>query len=62
MIFSAIDPTSGYPDKEYLFGSMIGSISDDDISFAQEVIGIYILTNKSPDFEGIFFLLEDQSI
>ena len=34
----------------------------DDISFSQEVVGIYLLPNVTPDFEGLFFLLEDGSI
>ena len=61
-IFSPTDPSSGYPDKEYLFGSINAGDAIDDISFTQEVIGIYLIPNLSPDFEGICFLLEDGSI
>ena len=60
-IFAPTDPSSGNANKEYLFGSTVGSVSMDDISFGQEVVGIYLLPNGSPDFEGLFFLLQDKT-
>ena len=62
IVFSAIDVGAGLPDKEYLFGSTIGSTLEQEVTFTNEVIGLYFLNNNSPDIEGIFFLTEDGGV
>lgn len=34
----------------------------DTVSINQEVIGVYVIPSKAPDYEGVSFLLEDNSI
>ena len=50
---------SGLPDQIYTFGYYDNEVSRQTINFTQEVKGIYLLPNFSPDFEGIIFYLED---
>ena len=61
LTFSPVDPASALPDKVYSFGTL--EYEDvalrEDISITQEIIGVYLLPNATPDFEGVFFLFED---
>ena len=60
-MFGAIDPASGLPDQSYLLGSRDGEVTSvtKTITFANEIIGIKLVWNFSPDWEGIAFLETD---
>ena len=61
--FSPLDSASGQPDKMYSFGQL----DEEDyslretITIAQEILGVYFIPNNTPDYEGIYFYLEDGS-
>ena len=61
LLFSAIDPASGLPDVSYLLGSRDGEVvaKTKAITFANEIVGIKLVWNGSPDWEGIAFLETD---
>ena len=61
LFFTAIDPTSGLADKSYLLGSRDGEkiLKTKTINFAKEIVGIKLVWNDSPDWEGIAFLESD---
>ena len=61
--FSPVDPTSGQPDKVYSFGQLDEEVFSlrETITIAQEILGVYFIPNLTPDFEGIYFYLEDGS-
>ena len=64
MTYSALDSSAGLPDKIYTLGPYDNEVTSlrEELYFSQEIIGVYLLGNASPDYEGIFFLLEDYSI
>ena len=55
LVFSPIDSSSSLPQKSYLLGSRTCESFPKTISFANEVIGIKLVTNAL-DIEGIAFL------
>ena len=61
--FSALDSSSGLPDKVYSFGTLNQeNVSKrEEITISQEIIGAYLIPNVTPDYEGISFLLEDDT-
>ena len=64
MTFSALDSTAGAPDKILSFGSLDNENASkrDQVTFTQEVVGVLGLNDDTPEYEGIFFLLEDGTI
>lgn len=61
--FSALDPASGLPDRLYSFGTLYGEdvSKRESVTISQEIIGVYFIPNVSPDYEGISFLLADET-
>lgn len=64
LTFSALDSTAGAPDKIFSFGSLDDEAASlrDEVTFTQEVIGVFGLNDYTPEYEGLFFMLEDGSI
>ena len=58
-----MDSASALLDKIYSFGQLDGeNISKrESITLTQEILGVYLIPNDSPDYEGICFYLEDGS-
>ena len=61
LLFSAIEPGSGLPDVSYLLGSRDKEVvaKTKTITFANEIVGIKLVWNSNPDWEGIAFLESD---
>ena len=61
--FSALESSSGISDKIYSFGTLNQEDTSkrESIPISKEIIGAYLIPNLSPDYEGISFLLEDDT-
>ena len=61
--FSPLDSASGLPDKMHSYGELDGEEPSkrESIAITQEILGVYFIPNRTPDYEGISFYLEDGS-
>ena len=61
--FSPLDSSLSLPDKLYSFGTLYkeNSSKRESITISQEITGVYLIFNDTPDYEGISFLLEDDT-
>ena len=61
--FSPLASASGLPDKIYSYGELDGENQSkrESITITQEILGVYFIPNKTPDYEGISFYLQDGS-